>query len=94
MAALTSTGWPRDVAPQFREGVWHWIEANHRFDSYIWEEEDQARRRDVPDGAIVANSAAIDGFDQKRNDAIERIDESLLAALVGVAHQGRCTSQL
>ena len=84
---LDLTGWPRDVVPQFTEGVWHWIEVNHRFNSCIWEEEDQARRRDVPDGAIVANKRAIDGFNQKRNDAIERIDESLLAALAGVAHQ-------
>lgn len=83
---LDLAGWPRDLSRQFADGVWHWIEANHRLNSCIWEEEDQARRRDVPDAAIVANKRAIDGFNQKRNDAIEKIDESLLTALAGMVH--------
>lgn len=86
-ACLELSGWPQDVAPQFAEGAWHWIEANHCFNSRLWDEEDQARRTDVPDSAIAANKRAIDGFNQKRSDAIEKIDESLLAMLAGVAHQ-------
>src|SRR5262245_45602107 len=74
---LERVGWPRNATATFADGVWHWIEANHRFNGCIWEEEDHARRRDVADGAIVANKRAIDGFNQKRNDAIERIDEDL-----------------
>jgi hypothetical protein len=62
-------------------GAWQWIEANHRFNNLLWDEEDLARRRNVPDSSIATNKRAIDGYNQKRNDAIERIDEHLLAAL-------------
>lgn len=61
--------------------LWSHIERNHRCNCRLWAEEDQARRRDVPDGAIAANKRNIDAFNQQRNDAIEKIDESLLALL-------------
>jgi hypothetical protein len=76
--------WAVTMAPSFAEGVWHSIEANHRFNTLLWDEENQARRRDVADAAIAANKRAIDGYNQKRNDAIERIDEALLARLAAV----------
>jgi len=61
--------------------VWSCIARNHRCNCRLWAEEDQARRRNVPDAAIAANKRAIDGYNQQRNDAIEKIDESLLALL-------------
>jgi hypothetical protein len=67
---------------------WASIAANHRFNHLLWDEEDQARRTDVPDAAIAANKRAIDGYNQKRNDAIERIDEALLARLAAVPPRG------
>ena len=65
--------------------AWRHIAANHRCNHLLWDEEDQARRTDVPDASIAANKRAIDGYNQKRNDAIERIDETLLARLAGIA---------
>jgi len=55
--------------------------AQHRFNYELWHQEDEARRKDVPDGVIAGVKRAIDGLNQQRNDAIERIDDFLLATL-------------
>ena len=78
---LAQADWSTTGAVPQAGDVWSYIERNHRFNCRLWAEEDQARRRDVPDAAIVANKRGIDGFNQQRNDAIEKIDESLLARL-------------
>ena len=79
--ALAAPGQPA----RFQHGVWEAVEANHRHNCSLWEQEDLARRRNVPDSEIAGNKRAIDGHNQKRNDAIERIDESLLAILSSIA---------
>lgn len=78
--AFAAPGWPERMPVQ-ADGVWQWIAENHRCNALLWREEDLARRRDVPDAEIVANKRAIDGYNQRRNDAIEAIDEAILAAL-------------
>jgi hypothetical protein len=80
---------------RFEEGVWAAIEANHWHNSMLWEQEDLARRRNVPDADIASNKRAIDNHNQKRNDAIERIDESLLAFLseIKIKENARLSSE-
>ena len=85
---LAQPGWPAGAWPggaaidaAALASAWHWIETNHRFNSLLWAEEDLARRTQVADSEIAANKRAIDGYNQSRNDATERIDELLLLAL-------------
>jgi len=80
-ALLASPGWP-EAQPSPRDtGLWAWMQANHRNNSLLWAEEDLARRTTVAAAEIAANKRAIDGFNQARNDATERVDEILLLAL-------------
>jgi uncharacterized protein DUF4254 len=73
-----------DDTGAFASDVARFIAANHRNNRLLWDEEDQARRTDVDDAAIAANKRAIDRYNQQRNDAIERIDEALLARVAGI----------
>lgn len=50
----------------------------HQFNYQLWHEEDIARSRDVTDEKIAEVKRAIDGFNQNRNDWIERTDEALI----------------
>lgn len=65
-------------------GLWSAIDDNHRCNRLLWDEEDLARRRNVPDSEIAGNKRNIDRYNQKRNDAIERVDEQLLNLLSAI----------
>jgi hypothetical protein len=78
---LSTPGWPSLPASAPQHGLWHWVQANHRCNSLLWAEEDLARRTTVGDAEIAANKRAIDGYNQARNDATERVDEILLVTL-------------
>ncbi len=78
---LSTPTWPADAALLPVEPLWHWVATNHRNNCLLWAEEDLARRTRVSDAEIAANKRAIDGFNQARNDATERVDEILLIGL-------------
>lgn len=80
-SAFHLPGWPETLHP---DGAMRWVAANHRYNSLLWEEEDQARRTDVADSEIAKNKRAIDRYNQLRNDAIESLDECVLEAMHGV----------
>jgi hypothetical protein len=69
------------AGPSAGGGPWHWLRENHRFNRLLWDEEDQARRTDVPDAFIAACKRRIDACNQRRNDAVEAIDQELLEIL-------------
>lgn len=55
----------------------------HKFNFQLWHEEDIARSPDVGDAKIAEVKRAIDSYNQKRNDAIEKIDDYLKRELEG-----------
>lgn len=65
-------------------GLWQWIAANHHYNTQLWNEEDKARRTDVEAAEIAASKRLIDQYNQKRNDAIEALDEAILTELSNV----------
>jgi hypothetical protein len=84
---MLARDWPVLADSPVRSGVWTWIGANHRYNGLLWREEDRARRLDVPPEDIAAGKRLIDRYHRKRNDAVEAIDEALLAALHGAVPQ-------
>ncbi len=82
---LAIPAWAKESTQHHAAGLWQEVELNHRYNCLLWDEEDLARRMQVSDTDIAANKRAIDGYNQKRNDAIERIDEALLETLSGAA---------
>ena len=79
---LAEPGWPQAEGPAGDgSALWSFIQANHRYNSLLWAEEDLARRTQVAEAEIAANKRAIDRYNQARNDATERVDELLLIAL-------------
>ena len=69
------------VASGWDAGLRQAVVDNHRNNACLWCEEDLARRTQASDAEIVTNKRRIDGYNQARNDAIERIDEWLLLHL-------------
>ena len=74
-----------DPTPPQDGPAWGWIAENHHCNAALWKEEDRARRTDVADAEIVACKRNIDRHNQRRNDAVEALDQALLAALTDAA---------
>lgn len=61
------------------EGLMELAISQHRANFDLWHEEDKARDPHATDAEIAAVKHAIDRLNQRRNDLVEKIDESLLA---------------
>jgi hypothetical protein len=85
---------PEQVLPS--EDLDSLVQAQHFCNFSLWNHEDEARRRDVADSYIADTKRAIDKWNQRRNDLIERIDLHLLDRLdaidVGQARQNSETA--
>lgn len=69
---------PEELHEPAENPLWALVEIGHRLNSLMWDEEDLARRRSVPDHEIVKNKRSIDAMNQQRNDTIERVDTWIL----------------
>ena len=59
------------------EGFWATVCQQHSFNYLLWHEEDIARSRDVTDAEIARVKRSIDGYNQQRNDWIEKVDDDI-----------------
>lgn len=63
------------------EGFLSLVCQQHEQNFRLWHEEDIARSPEAGDQQIAAVKRRIDGLNQKRNDLIEKLDDSLVAGL-------------
>jgi len=75
-------------------GFLHVVCEQHKFNFQLWHEEDVARSPDVGDARIAAVKRAIDGYNQKRNDWIEKLDDFLLTELHCLAIEPHADARL
>jgi Protein of unknown function (DUF4254) len=61
------------------EGLMGLAEAQHHANFDLWHEEDKVRDPAASDAEITAEKHAIDSLNQRRNDLVEKMDESLLS---------------
>jgi len=82
-AYLLNIAWPDESEMKYQtsDSIFKFIEANHFFNTKLWNEEDLARRKKVSDTIIAQNKRAIDSFNQKRNDYIEKIDNFIFESI-------------
>lgn len=77
----TVTRWHETPVDNQFEGFLSIVCQQHQFNFLLWHEEDIARSRDVTDAKIAQVKRAIDGYNQQRNDWIEKTDDWLASAL-------------
>jgi len=89
---LWTRDWHESSPPRAEEApARSWLEALeglHRANFELWHQEDEARRRDVPDSVIAVTKRRIDRLNQRRNDLIERVDELAAGLLERLGVQG------
>jgi hypothetical protein len=80
---LNDLAWPKNFKLKYQASntLYEFIEANHFFNTKLWNEEDLARRQKVSDTEIASNKRAIDKFNQARNDYIEKIDDFIISSI-------------
>ncbi|HDZ90856.1 MAG: DUF4254 domain-containing protein [Deltaproteobacteria bacterium] len=67
-----------------QKGFLQLVEENHHCNFQLWHEEDKARRDDMGYEFVYRAKRSIDGWNQKRNDLIEKMDRWLVERLPGM----------
>lgn len=71
----TVARWHEEPLDNQYSGIEKAVCTQHQFNYQLWHQEDIARSRDVTDEKIAEVKRAIDGFNQNRNDWIEKVDD-------------------
>jgi hypothetical protein len=75
--ATTVKLWHHQAVENAHRDFLYLVCEQHKWNFLLWHEEDRARSPDAADSEIAEIKRKIDGLNQKRNDAIERLDEAL-----------------
>ncbi|KAA1258479.1 hypothetical protein LF1_09990 [Rubripirellula obstinata] len=74
--------WHREpIANPYDDGFKQLVCKQHEFNYRLWHEEDTARSPSAGDTEIANVKRAIDGFNQARNDMIEKLDDAITAMI-------------
>ena len=73
----TVAQWHQGPVDNRAAGLLKTICTQHSFNYQLWHEEDIARSPDVTDQEIARVKRSIDGFNQQRNDWIEKVDDQI-----------------
>ncbi len=76
---------PRPAGPFAPDLLRALSRCQHLMNYRLWHVEDTARRRDVDDAVIADCKRRIDGYNQRRNDFMEKVDECLVRMLAAPA---------
>jgi hypothetical protein len=76
--AQTVARWHNEPIDNPYDGLLATVCTQHSFNFQLWHEEDIARSPDVRDSEIARVKRSIDGFNQQRNDWIEKIDDQII----------------
>ncbi len=77
--------WHQQEIDNPHEGLLGIVCRQMSYNFLLWHEEDVARSRDVSDARIAQVKRAIDGYNQQRNDWIEKIDDWISERLSALA---------
>ena len=75
--------WHDEPIDQPYDSVYGLVCEQHSYNFQLWHQEDIARSPTASDEEIAKVKRAIDGFNQQRNDWIEKVDEWIVADLDG-----------
>lgn len=77
--------WDKEIAfdPSEKDALLQLVLELHKYNYQIWHEEDIARREYVNSENIASVKRNIDKYNQRRNDAIEKVDEWLMTNFFG-----------
>ena len=73
--------WHEEPIDQSYDSVYGLVCEQHSYNFQLWHQEDIARSPTASDEEIAKVKRAIDGFNQQRNDWIEKVDEWIVADL-------------
>ena len=74
--------WHSEPVANSYEGIWSIVCQQHSFNFLLWHEEDIARSPNVGDTKVAEVKRAIDGYNQNRNDWIEKVDDWITGYLM------------